>query len=576
MNDGGDESHARTGNDIVAGERLLRSLKRYGVEYVFANLGTDHTPLLEAAARMRSDGDGDDYPEFVSCPHEFVAMSAAHGYAAVSGEPQAVLVHVDVGTQNLGAAMHNAHRAGVPVFVVSGLAPVTERGYPGSRDHMVHYSQDVFDQTGIVREYCRWTAEYRPPADPADYVRRGLERAAASRPGPVYLSATREALELPVEPSTPVDRAPRKPTPVGADSRTVEHLAGRLAAADAPLVVTTNFGTEPATERVGSLVTFAETVGAGVVEHGPTALNFPRDHPLHAGYEPAAAFDEADLVLLAAVDVPWVPENGAPSADTTVVQIDTDPTKQAYPRWSFDVDQTVEADPLSTLEAVTARLDPDDGETGRDRWRRHRAEVDERRAAERHARREEGALSPELLSAALNDVVDDSTVVVEGAVTSRKSVLDHVELTRPGSYVARGGAGLGWAGGASVGIKLASPESRVISLVGDGSYLFSNPVAHAWLAAEYDAPTLTVVYNNQGWNAVRTSTAAQHPDGEAVEDGVPESEFETPLDLSVPARAAGLHTRRVDEYASLRGALEEAVEVVDGGTPAVVDVRITT
>jgi acetolactate synthase-1/2/3 large subunit len=159
-------------------------------------------------------------------------------------------------------------------------------------------------------------------------------------------------------------------------------------------------------------------------------------------------------------------------------------------------------------------------------------------------------------------------------VTSRASVLDQIGRTEPGSYVARGGAGLGWAGGASVGIKLAQPDSRVVSLVGDGSYLFSNPVAHAWLAAEYDAPTLTVVYNNARWNAVRSATAAQHPDGDAVADGVPESEFGTPLDLSVPARAAGLHTQRVEDETGLADALAEAVDVVDSGTPAVVDVQI--
>ncbi|SDN30856.1 acetolactate synthase-1/2/3 large subunit [Halogranum gelatinilyticum] len=588
MNDAGDEGvdeHEDTGSEqrrdptdpeetVVAADRLLQSLRAYGVEYVFANLGTDHTPLLEAAARLRAADAGDSYPTVLSCPHEFVAMSAAHGYAAATGDPQAVLVHVDVGTQNLGAAMHNAHRAAVPVFVISGLAPITETGYPGSRDHAVHYAQDVFDQPGIVREYCRWTSEYQSPADPATYVRRGLERANAAHPGPVYLTASREALELPVTPSASLSRGPRRTTPSGADRATVETLAERVAAAERPVVVTTDFGTEPSEERVETLVAFAEAAGAGVVEHGPTALNFPRNHPLHVGYEPTELFDDADLLLLVDVDVPWVPANGRPNEGTEVVQIDPDPTKATYPHWSYDVDLTVGADARRTLDAVTALLDPTDGEEGRTHWERVHERAAAQRADELAAAREADGISPVELSAAVGDAIDSETVLVEGAVTSRTSVLDHVERTKPGSYVARGGAGLGWAGGASVGIKLARPDSRVVSLVGDGSYLFSNPVAHAWLAAEYDAPTLTVVYNNARWNAVRSATAAQHPDGDAVADGVPESEFGTPLDLSVPARAAGLHTQRVEEEAELADALAEAVDAVDGGKPAVVDVRI--
>ena len=206
--------------DRTAAEQFLRAFRRQGVTRVFANLGTDHTPLLEAAASVRAAGEADAIPEILSCPHEFAAMSAAHGYAALTGDPQVVLVHVDVGTQNLGAAMHNAHRADAPVFVLAGLAPVTDSGHSGSRDHPVHYFQDTFDQPGIVREYCRWTDQYRPPADPAETVRRGLERAGSEPAGPVYVTATREALSRPVEtlatagdPTRSIDWQPSSLTP---------------------------------------------------------------------------------------------------------------------------------------------------------------------------------------------------------------------------------------------------------------------------------------------------------------------------------------------------------------------------
>ena len=561
---------------VNAAERFLRSFRRHGVDRIFANLGTDHTPLLEAAAAIRQAGEGDQIPDIVSCPHEFAAMSAAHGYAAATGDPQVVLVHVDVGTQNLGAAMHNAHRAGAPVFVLAGLAPVTDAGHAGARNHPVHYFQDVFDQPGIVREYCRWVDEFRLPSDPAETVRRGLERATASPPGPVYVAATREALSAPVEPSLAGASSPGTRTgvgPGGADDDEVASLAAHVGAADRPLVITSDLGRVPAEERVGALVTFAETAGAGVVEQTPTTLSFPRDHPQHVGYDPTVALEQADLVVLADTDVPWIPDGDAVAIDATVVQVDPDPTKPAFPRGPFAIDESIQADAAATLSAVADRLDST-GDAGRSFWRdvaaERRADTEDRLSADVEA----GRLTPTVLSDAVDSVVDEETIVVEDAVTSRPAIMSQIQLVEPGSYFWKGGAGLGWAGGAAGGVKLASPESRVISLVGDGSYLFANPSACALLAAEYDAPTLTIVYDNQGWNAVEGATTAQYPEGAAAADAVPESHIETQMDLSAPATVVDAHTRVVDDPDELLGALEDAVEAVESGIPAVLDVKV--
>ncbi|SEV80102.1 thiamine pyrophosphate-requiring protein [Natrinema salifodinae] len=566
------ESSEESADGIVAGERLLRSLAERGVSYIFGNLGTDHTPLLEAMVRVERDGEGDEIPELIACPHEFVAMSVAHGYAVATGRPQAVLVHVDVGTQNLGAAMHNAHRANAPVFIISGLAPVTESGHAGSRDHSIHFAQDVFDQPAIVEEYCRWEAEYRPPADPDRLVTRGLERAQTAPEGPVYLTATREALETEIElaPSrTNLDTVTQR---MGADAETVETLAERIKEATAPLVITSRIGSPASAQGLETLVEFAETAGAGVVEHAPTHLCFPRDHDLHAGYEPTAVFDETDLVLVADTDVPWVPSRGAP--DVPVIQLDVDPSKRLYPQWDFPITETVRADATATLRDVTERLDPSAGDEGRERWQRVVAARREERQSELEEQRASDRLTPAVLSDALNRVVDESTVVIEDTVTSRDAVLDYLELTEPRSYYQKGGAGLGWTGGAAVGTALGRPDDRIVSLVGDGSYFFSVPTAWNWLSAVADAPSLTVIYNNSGWNAVKTSTLAEHPDGAAADDGVPGSVFDEPADLTAPANVVDAHTETVTDPDRLVEALEAGAAAVDDGTHAVIDVRL--
>jgi acetolactate synthase-1/2/3 large subunit len=557
----------------TAAAAILRSLRRHGVTYVFANFGTDHTPLIEALGRIRERDEFDAIPEIVVCPHEFPAMSAAHGYAAVTGEPQAVLVHVDVGTQNLGAAMHNAHRANAPVVVIAGLAPITDAGYPGSRDNVVHYLQDVFNQPDIVREYCRWTGEYRPPGDPDAMVARAVERAQATPPGPVYLAAARESLESRDYRDSGPRRARTSATP-RPHPGAVADMAEAVTAAEAPLVVTTYLGR--AAGAVDDLVAFAEASAAGVVEHRPAALNFPRDHDLHVGFDPAPHFDDADLVILAGTDVPWLPSQGGPPDDVRVIQIDPNPTKGEFPHWNFRVDRTIVAEPGPTLAASASRLSEGAGGDDRKVWAEAAYGWREDAADTLQTDHRAGNLSPAVLSATLDDWIDESTVVVEDVVTNRNAVLTHLELTTPGTYYGSGGGGLGWAGGAGVGVKMARPEARVLSLVGDGTHLFSNPASTAWLAAAQDAPTLTVIYDNAGWEAVAKAVTGQHPEGAAAAAGIPESRLDPDADLTAPSRIVDAHTAVIDAVDALPAAIEAAVAAVDAGQPAVLDVKLDT
>ena len=113
---------------------LIESLREAGVKYLFANFGSDHPAIIEALAAERERGI--DTPAVIICPHEYSALSAAHGYAAVTGDPQAVFVHTDVGTANLGGSVHNAARSRIPVFIFAGLTPYTLEGeLPGTSKH---------------------------------------------------------------------------------------------------------------------------------------------------------------------------------------------------------------------------------------------------------------------------------------------------------------------------------------------------------------------------------------------------------------------------------------------------------
>src|SRR5262249_47007352 len=145
-----------------------------GISYLFANFGSDHPAVLEALAAAASTGR--TVPAVITCPQEMVALSAAQGFAQVTGRAQAVLVHVDAGPQRLGGASHNAARARVPVLILAGASPFTQEGeLPGSRNEHIHWLQDVFDQRGIVRNYVKYENEIRTGRNIAQIVHRALQ-----------------------------------------------------------------------------------------------------------------------------------------------------------------------------------------------------------------------------------------------------------------------------------------------------------------------------------------------------------------------------------------------------------------
>ena len=88
-----------------ASTALLEALSDTGVTHVFANFGSDHPALVEAIAEARAHGR--PIPRIVTSPNEMVALSCAHGAAQLTGQAQAVIVHVECGTQALGGAVHN-------------------------------------------------------------------------------------------------------------------------------------------------------------------------------------------------------------------------------------------------------------------------------------------------------------------------------------------------------------------------------------------------------------------------------------------------------------------------------------
>ncbi|RWE29415.1 MAG: hypothetical protein EOS78_30075, partial [Mesorhizobium sp.] len=136
--------------------------------------------------------------------------------------------------------------------------------------------------------------------------------------------------------------------------------------------------------------------------------------------------------------------------------------------------------------------------------------------------------------------------------------------------------GLGWALGAALGIKLTAPERRVISLVGDGAYMFGNPTPAHFVSRANQLPTLTIIMNNSMWAAVRRATLSVYPDSETrLNRNAVFTYLEPSPEYEKIVEASGGYGERVEQAKDLPAALRRALHAVEQeGRQAVLNVLV--
>lgn len=569
-----------------------------GVTHCFVNLGSDHPSIIEAmvkGARERRD----NFPRIITCPNEMVAMSMADGYARLTGKPQCVIVHVDVGTQGLGAAVHNASTGRAPILLFAGLSPFTTEGeMRGSRTEFIHWVQDVPDQKQIVAQYCRYSAELKTGRNVKQMVNRALQFAKSAPAGPVYLCGAREVMEEDIEPYE-IRQEEWDPVTLGALPKSaVEKIGDALAGAKEPLIITGYAGRNQ--QSVAALVELANTVkGLRVLDTGGSDMCFPADHPgwLGVRYGSDPAIKSADVIVVMDCDVPWIPTQCKPRSDAKIFHIDSDPLKQMMPVFYIPAQHRYRADSYEAIEQLTAHIKASESAKTAlastatpERWSKlqesHKALLAdiETKAAQPG---EDGGFGTSHLCRRLRSLCPEDTIWAVEAVTNTILVHNGIQPTLPGHWINCGGGGLGWSGGGTLGIKLASDAESggpgkgkfVVQIVGDGTFLFSVPGSVYWIAKRYNIPILTIVLNNKGWNAPRRSLLLVHPDGLGSQSTNEEINisFEPGPDYAGIAKAAAggdLHTARIDKKEELDAALAEAIKAVQGGQSAVLDCKV--
>lgn len=515
---------------------IVNALEDAGITHLFVNLGSDHPAFLSAfASRPQSR------LKVHTSPNEMNALSAASGFAQVTGKPAAVLVHVECGTQGLAGAVHNVSKGRIPVVILAGTVPVTQEGeLRGSRNEYIHWIQDVPDQRAIVRQYMRYEHEIRTPHNARQIVLRALQFATSSPSGPTYLIAAREILEAEIPSCT--SSSPAKQSQLvskssgleltGLSPSALDELSDALIESSNPLIVTSYCGRSPAGFEV--LKALADLLSIPVHENAPIYNNFDTTSYLHQGHQwngggqlPALA--EADLIIVVDADVPWITAQSKPSEQARIFHLDCDPLKEGTTLWYLPCEKRWKCDSSLALKQLTdtiqSKKETLEAPETRRRLETRRDSLKERFEA-RKARlsKAETSLSPSgrltvpYFMARLRDACSNLRVVgLNESTTNLGNVADHLQHSEALSLIGSGGGALGWYSGAAVGASLGlrslgRENDLIVAFTGDGTWLFGIPSCAYWMAKKCRTPFLTIIWNNGGWASPKNAALRIHPE----------------------------------------------------------------
>lgn len=357
----------------------------------------------------------------------------------------------------------------------------------------------------------------------------------------------------------------------------IERAAQMLVAARNPVITVASAGRTP--EGYQALIDLCDLLAIPVVEGGSAdATNFPKDHPLHQGFEGTSLLKEADVAIAVRSRNPWYPPNMGP-LNGKVIIIDDSPHKIHMAYQNLQADLFLAGDVPSSLqlliEAVkSAKPDAAKVKERRARWAAAHERTEQRlRTVEAEARTKPGIHSVALASA-LADVLPANTVYVDETTVHGGTNRKHVANRGPQSFVAAR-SGLGQGLGLALGVKLARPEQPVTLMIGDGAFLYNPSVQAFGFARDEKLPFMTVIYNNKGYRAMKQNQLSYYPEGTGAKHkiflGEPVNEFAYE-DL---VKLFGGFGVRVEQPAQLKPALQQASAALKEGRCAVVNVVLS-
>ena len=540
-----------TRNTSNGGSLFIEALKDRNIDYIYCCPGTTEVSIIDAVA-------GRDDIKFILFPFEGPAVAAADGHARVTGQPQVVMLHANVGLANGISQVYSAKMSLSPVVIINVIKPQALLSHGGITS--------TTDEQEMVKQYTKWDWLSLRPEELLEDIHRAFQIALKPPAGPTLLVIPQDVLEAaPVLDSVYTFPRGNKSYNISPADGEIEKAASILAESRFPLIISgAGVGKENCIDELREL---ADLISAGICCESRRSLyhnSYPTGERRFLGPYDAVhpATERADVILAlgAKLSVEFTsPQKPDIPKNIKLLHQHEDITELDK---LYKAEVALCGSSRETIKKLLEALKPlmkDKVETKsdreiiinelRDHWNKEQKNSLDEAAGKK-------PIKVRTLVESISQFMDSKTTVVIDTPTSDAHLIEY--LQRPNAFSCYGhcSGSLGWGTGAALGIKCGAPHQRVICVTGDGSFLFG--VQSLWVAYKYRIPVIFIVINNKRDAAVRKGLLRYK--GQAVDKNIFPGTDISGIDFVTLANSFSVEADKITEPKAIAPALDKALQ----------------
>ncbi|EOD3653114.1 acetolactate synthase AlsS [Staphylococcus aureus] len=535
-----------TDKKYTAADMVIDTLKNNGVEYVFGIPGAKIDYLFNALI--------DDGPELIVTRHEQNAAMMAQGIGRLTGKPGVVLVTSGPGVSNLTTGLLTATSEGDPVLALGGQV---------KRNDLLRLTHQSIDNAALLKYSSKYSEEVQDPESLSEVMTNAIRIATSGKNGASFISIPQDVISSPVE-SKAISLCPKPNLGVPSEQDINDVIEAIKNASFPVLLAGMRSSSADETNAIRKLV---ERTNLPVVETFQGAGVISRELENHffgrVGLFRNQVGDEllrkSDLVVTIGYDpIEYEASNWNKELETQIINIDevqAEITNYMQPK------KELIGNIAKTIEMISEKVDePFINQQHLDELEQLRTHIDEETGIK--ATHEEGILHPvEIIESMQKVLTDDTTVTVDVGshyiwmARNFRSYNPRHLLFSNGMQTL--GVALPWA----ISAALVRPNTQVVSVAGDGGFLFSSQDLET--AVRKNLNIIQLIWNDGKYNMVEFQEEMKYKRSSGVDFG--------PVDFVKYAESFGAKGLRVTNQEELEAAIKEGYET-DG--PVLIDIPV--
>lgn len=509
---------------MTGAQAIIKSLRRYGVDTIFALPGGQLDHLFDAMYK-----EGDDI-QLLHSRHEQGVAYMAYGYAKSTGRVGVYAVVPGPGLLNSSAALCTAWGNNAQVLCISGQIPSHAIGKGYGDLH------EINDQLGMIRHITKWAERIEHPGNTAATISEAMRQLHTGRPRPVEIEMAMDLMGNQAEVVLPEPPTEYESPPV--DIELIEAAAKILGQAKRPMIVVGS-GALDAGEEV---LVLAESLQAPVMSKRTGKGIVSAKHYLHANAPMGhALWPKVDAVVAVGSRIKEQLMMWGKDDDMKFIHIDIDPIEMTR---IHTPDVAILADAKEALQSLLAALE-------KHNIKRTSIEKDMIELNKQvYAQIREHAVPQMAYLDVIRDVLPDDGIFVDEVTQVGFVSWYGFQTYAPRQHITAGEMGtLGFGFATALGVAVGNPDKKVVQVSGDGGFMFN--VQELSIAAQYNIPLVSVIFNDN------TFTNVQRQQDEWFEGRRICSDLHNP-DFAKLAELYGISGQHADSPATLKSKLEQA------------------